>query len=220
MTQASNQGLRILIAGGAGGVGLACARYLAAHRPELILCDLDGTRLTDAAQELEALTRFCDATAEHSVAIFAAEVAEQFSSIDVLINAAGKGYERTLATMRMTRAFLPLLRRSDGRRLLVNIAPADGFSANGLFPYANSPAAFRRVSDAIAHQVRGSGIEVVHMSAGSWRQPAGESMPSEQPATPHDWGNLYVADRVLALVESLRCLKRNDEFTRRTRGAG
>ena len=70
-----------------------------------------------------AFARFCDAIEDNSVAIFAAEIAEKFSSIDVLINAAGRGYVRALAMMRMTRAFMPLLRRASGQRMLFDIAP-------------------------------------------------------------------------------------------------
>ena len=148
--------LRVLIAGGGGGVGAACAEALAGQGAELVLCDIDGIALTAAAERMMAFARFCDAIEENSVAIFAAEIAERFSSIDVLINAAGRGYVRALAMMRITRAFMPLLRRAAGRRLLINIAPAGGFVASdGMFPYASSLGAFERLSDALAEQVKG-----------------------------------------------------------------
>ena len=67
--------------------------------------------------------------------------------------------------MRMTRAFMPLLRRATGRRMLVNIAPAGGFvSSDGMFPYASSRSAFERLTEAIAEQTRGTSIEVVNIT--------------------------------------------------------
>ena len=155
------QKCRILIAGGAGGVGLACAEALARRGAEIILCDIDGIALTNASNRLNAFARFCDAIEENSVAIFAAEMTAKYPSIDVLINAAGRGYVRALAMMRMTRAFMPLLRRAEGRRMLVNVAPAGGFvSSEGMFPHGSSAGAFERLSDALAEQVKGTSISV------------------------------------------------------------
>ena len=152
---------RILIAGGAGGVGLACAEALSRRGAEIILCDIDGIALTNASNRLNAFARFCDAIEENSVAIFAAEMTDRYSSIDALINAAGHGYVRALAMMRMTRAFMPLLRRAEGRRMLVNVAPAGGFvSSEGMFPHGSSAGAFERLSEALAEQVKGTSISV------------------------------------------------------------
>jgi len=149
------------VSGGAGGVGLACAEALANEDVELILCDIDGFALTDAAKRLNAFARYCDAIEENSVAIFAAEISEKFGAIDVLINAAGRGYVRAVAMVRMTRAFMPLVRRADGHRILINVAPAGGFvSSNHMFPHGSSLAAFERLSDALAEQVRGTAIKV------------------------------------------------------------
>src|SRR5205823_13846532 len=61
---------------------------------ELILCDIDGIALTHTAERLSAFARFCDSIEDNSVAILAAEIAEKYSSIDVLINAAGRGYDQ------------------------------------------------------------------------------------------------------------------------------
>lgn len=156
---------RVLIAGGAGGVGLACAEALARSGFELILCDIDGVALTRAQQRLNAFARFCDAIEENSVAIFAAEIAETFGSVDVLINASGRGYVRVLAMMRLARGFMPLLRRATGERLLINIAPAGGFvESDGMFPYAGSRVAFDGLSQALGEQVRGTAIKLVNIT--------------------------------------------------------
>ena len=65
---------RVLITGAGGGIGLACAEALGACGAELVLCDIDGTALTRAAERLNAFSRFCDAIAESSVDVFAAEI--------------------------------------------------------------------------------------------------------------------------------------------------
>jgi len=88
-----------------------------------------------------------------------------FPGIDVLINAAGRGYVRTLAMSRMTQAMLPLLRGAVGCRLVINISSAGGFvSRDGMFPYASSLEAFDRLSERLRDQVRGMGIEIVNIA--------------------------------------------------------
>lgn len=160
-TRRDEQKLNVLVSGGAGGVGLACAEALVRDGVQLILCDIDGFALAGTARRLGAFARYCDAIEENSVSIFANEVAEKFGTIDVLINAAGRGYVRAVAMVRMTRAFMPLLRRASGRRMLLNVAPAGGFvSSDDMFPHGSSLAAFERLSEALAEQVRGTAIEV------------------------------------------------------------
>jgi NAD(P)-dependent dehydrogenase (short-subunit alcohol dehydrogenase family) len=157
--------LRVLVCGGANGVGLACAEAFAARGAELILADCDGIALTRAADRLNAFSRYCDAIAETSVEAFAEEMNGRFSSIDVLINAAGRGYVRALAMTRMSRAMLPLLRRGRGYRLIANIGSGGGFaSSDGLFPYASSQVSFKQLSNSIAEQSRATGIEVVQIA--------------------------------------------------------
>src|SRR5437763_16429705 len=133
----SHERPRVLISGAASGAGLACAEAFAERGAELILCDWDGIALTRAAKRLDAFSRFCDAGAERGVEIFVEQIGSEFPSIDVLVNAAGRGYVRALTMMRMSRALMPLLRRGRGYRLIANIAPAGGFSpSDTIFPYA------------------------------------------------------------------------------------
>jgi NADP-dependent 3-hydroxy acid dehydrogenase YdfG len=184
----SNDSLRVLICGAGSGAGLACAQAFAARGAELILCDCDGIALTQAADELDAFSRFCEATAERSVEIFAEEVAGLFPSVDVLINAAGRGYVRALTMMRMSRAVLPLLRRGSGYRLIANIAPSGGFaSRDGMFPYAGSFTSFARLSDVVVEQCHGSEINVACVTPQILRAPQASSRWSD---------HLYRLDRV------------------------
>jgi NAD(P)-dependent dehydrogenase (short-subunit alcohol dehydrogenase family) len=152
----------VLIAGGASGVGLACARMFAARGARLILCDSNGHALSRARDELGASSRFCDVTSESSVAIFAEEVLDQFLGIDVLINAAGDGYVRALGMMRISLALLPSMRRERTPKMIFNIAPDFQPLDEGepLFPNVASPRNFRRLSASLAIQARGSAVRV------------------------------------------------------------
>ena len=173
--------LRVLISGAADGVGLACATAFASCGAELILCDRDNSALIAIAGSLGAFARSCDAMTEAGVALFAADVAAAFPAIDVLINAAGRGYVRSLAMVRMTRALMPLLRAGRSRRYVFNIAPVGGFTAaNGMFPYASSLAAFERLSDALADQVRDNAIEVVSFTPKIALAKLGNRAPADQ----------------------------------------
>lgn len=179
---------RVLVSGAASGAGLACAEAFAARGAELILCDWDGIALTRTAKKLGAFSRFCDAGAESGVEIFIEEISAQFGSIDVLINAAGRGYVRALTMMRMARAAMPLLRKARGYRLIANIAPAGGFSAREtIFPYAGSFASFARLSETLIEQCRGTEIDVACITPRIVRSKPGSAQWSD---------HLYRLDRV------------------------
>jgi len=153
---------RVLIGGAGGGVGLACAETFAAYGAQLVLTDCDGVALSSAAGRLGAISRHCDAIGSCSVDILAEEMRSLLPALDVVINAAGRGYVRTLAMARVTQAMLPLLRRASGRRLVFNIPSTGRFpDPDGMFPYASSLDGFQRLSAVLKEQTRGSGIEVV-----------------------------------------------------------
>ena len=198
-----DSGLRVLVSGAADGVGLACAYAFAERGAELILTDSDGAGLTRATDGAGGFSRFCDVVSEASVAVFAAEIAARYPSIDVLINAAGRAYVRTLGMMLMSRALMPLLRRGTGRRLIVNLAPAGGFvPGDRMFPYAGSREGFDALSDALVEQTRGSQIGVVSITPQLRRSEANDPVAPfyrleqvDEPAT---------AARVVDLVASSR----------------
>jgi len=151
---------RVLITGAATGIGRACAEVFAARGAELVLCDNDARALREATEDLNAVGRFCDVASEASVAVFAADIIDSFHSLDLLINAAGGGYERTLGMYRVSRALLPALRRGPHFKLLLNIPPDDEPNV-AIFPYASSGQAFQRLSAALAAETRGTGVSVL-----------------------------------------------------------
>ena len=92
---------RVLITGACQGIGRACADAFAAKGVELILADNDAELLGTVAQELGANGCYCDVASEASVTIFAAEIMASYADLDMVINAAGGGYERTLGMYRV-----------------------------------------------------------------------------------------------------------------------
>lgn len=190
------QGLRVIISGAGAGIGFACATAFAALGAELILTDHDPTALTLAGELLGAHSRFCDVVSDTSVAIVAAELEQQFDSFDVLINAAGNGYVRALGMVRVTKALLPLMRRGNGARLIVNVAPCRSRrGGDKLFPHAGSPSGFGELHEAIAMLTRGSSIETVAVRATPKPTAAGRA-----PAC----GTEELAEEIVAMVRAQR----------------
>lgn len=205
MTCRRGESLRVLITGAGGGLGLACAEALTACGAELILTDCDGIALTRAADRLGAFSRYCDAIGGSSVEVFASELAGLFPDIEVLINAAGRGYVRTLAMTRMTQAVLPRLRRAQGCRLVVNISSAGGFvSRDGMFPYASSLEAFDRLSERLREQVRGTGIEVVNIAPKLIAGPSANALWSDRLYELQKIDEKDTAKRILDLIAAAR----------------
>lgn len=152
---------RVLITGACQGVGRDCADTFAARGAELILADNDAAELSKLSLKLDAVGRYCDVGSEASVTVFAADVLERFGSLDMIINAAGGGYERTLGMYRVSRALLPALRKGTVHNILLNIPPADKDAGQAIFPYASSQQAFQRLCAALAAETRGSAVRVL-----------------------------------------------------------
>ncbi len=152
---------RVLITGACKGVGRQCARLFADRGAELILTDFDTESLREVSDGLGATARFCDVASEASVTVFAAEILERFPELDMIINAAGGGYERTLGMYRVSRALLPALRKGRMYNILLNIPPADEDAKAAIFPYASSQQAFQRLCAALAAETRGSSVRVL-----------------------------------------------------------
>ena len=152
---------RILITGACRAVGRACAEEFAGRGAELILADNDATSLSELAKQLGGIGRYCDVASEASVTVFAAEIMSAFPALDMVINAAGGGYERTLGMYRVSRALMPALRKGTAHNLLINIPPAEEDSGTVIFPYASSQQAFQRLCAALAAETRGSSVRVL-----------------------------------------------------------
>lgn len=149
--------LRAIVTGGAEGIGAECARALAGNGARVVVADIDKIPLARLANEIRAHAVACDVLSEHSVGQLIGQAVEALGGVNLLINAAGKGYVRALGMMRLSRAFAAAAAGTSAT--IVNIAAA----TNGLeqFGYAGSKPAFRRLSDGLGRTYRDVGITVV-----------------------------------------------------------
>jgi NAD(P)-dependent dehydrogenase (short-subunit alcohol dehydrogenase family) len=128
-----------LVTGANKGIGFAVSRRLSALGWTVLLGSRDTGRGAAAAATIDGDTAVLplDVTSEQSVAAAAKEVAERYGRLDVLVNNAGitgpfvdpveTAPEDLLACydtnvfgpVRMTRAFVPLLRRSAAPRIVM-----------------------------------------------------------------------------------------------------
>lgn len=151
----------VLITGACRGIGRQCAQALAGQGAQLVLIDVEDRELSRLGDEMGAATYRCDVSAEADVTSFAAQALAAFPVIDMVINAAGGGYERTLGMYRVSRALLPALNNGRGHNILVSIPPAEWHAKDAIFPYASSQQGFHRLCAALADETRGSPVRVL-----------------------------------------------------------
>ncbi|OIQ87279.1 putative oxidoreductase SadH [mine drainage metagenome] len=90
-----------VITGAASGIGLALARAAASRGMRLVLADIDGERLRQAADGLGVDTarvalHALDVSREDEVSALADAVFARFGAVHLLCNNAGVGHSRTL----------------------------------------------------------------------------------------------------------------------------
>jgi NAD(P)-dependent dehydrogenase (short-subunit alcohol dehydrogenase family) len=144
------EGRKVLITGGASGIGLAAARRFIAERARVALLDRDRAGLDRAVEALgsAAIAIDADVTDEAQVNRAVSEASQALQGLDGLVNSAGISFwqgfaDLTFAEWRRTlsinldgvflvcKAALPALKAA-GRATIVNIA-----SGAGLRPRAN-----------------------------------------------------------------------------------
>src|SRR3954447_6223957 len=175
-----------VVTGAAAGIGRAISLSLARRGCHLALADVNETGLADTAQMAAAtgvrITRHpLDVADRAAVAAFPAAVAEAHPGVDLLVNNAGvalcgtfeevseEDFEWLFAinfwgVVRLTRAFLPMLKASDDARI-VNLSSVYGLVAPpGQTAYAASKFAVRGFSIALGHELKETtiGVTVVH----------------------------------------------------------
>jgi NAD(P)-dependent dehydrogenase (short-subunit alcohol dehydrogenase family) len=178
---------RVTVITGAGsGIGRGVALCVARRGGHLALADIDETGLSQTlTQAASAGVRVSghrlDVTDRDAVAALPAEVLGVHGRVDLLINNAGVALGGNFdlvseadfdwlmeinfhAVVRMTRAFLPLLRASDDARI-VNLSSVFGLIAPpGQCAYSASKFAVRGFSNSLRHELAGTrvGVTVVH----------------------------------------------------------
>ena len=215
---------KILITGGARGIGLALAQAFAAEGAQIILADVDEVGLANAKRAIgdgTARTYALDVTDAGAITAMRERLHAEAGPVDILVNNAGVVFggafpevalERHLLTLRVnvlglvaiSHAFLPdLISRPQGH--LVNMASASGFIGLPFgSTYASSKWAVIGFSDSLRQELRLQGHAHVgvttvcpgYVSTGLFR--GARSPRTTRPLTP---------ERLAALV--LRAVKRN-----------
>lgn len=178
---------RVAVVTGAGsGIGRAIALALANRGCALALADINGARLSETSAMTTGLGAYTschvlDVASREAVAGMPKAIAKAHGRVDLLINNAGVALGGTFeqideadfdwlmsvnfdGLVRMTRAFLPLLRASDEARI-VNVSSMFGIIAPpGQTAYCASKFAVRGFSNALRHELAGTrvGVTVVH----------------------------------------------------------
>lgn len=177
-------GRTAVVTGAASGIGRAIAVSLARRGCNLALADVDEVGMEDTAKLLDGVrvSRHRLNVADRiEVAQFPDVVAMEHGGVDVLVNNAGVAVGGTFeqvsdedfewlfeinfwGVVRMTRAFLPLMRASEDARV-VNLSSVYGLVAPPeQTAYSASKFAVRGFSEALRHELEGSaiGVSVVH----------------------------------------------------------
>jgi len=171
-----------VITGAASGIGAALAVNLARRGMHVALVDLNAAGLEATAAQARAAgvtasTHTMDVADHAAVAALPAAVLAQHGRVTALVNNAGVGtgglFEQLDAedfdwvmninfgaTVRLTRAFLPVLAREDAAQL-VNVSSIFGIIAPpGQTAYAASKFAVRGFSESLRHELETSGSPV------------------------------------------------------------
>ncbi|HMN52741.1 MAG TPA: SDR family NAD(P)-dependent oxidoreductase [Sphingopyxis sp.] len=222
-------GRTVVLTGAASGIGAALAGHLAAHGCRLVLVGRDRTMLELAAAPLGPAVSSLhgvDVTDRAAIAGLPAEIVGSGAvpHIDVLINNAGIAamgrfdqlsldeFDRVMAVnfggvLAMTKAFLPHL-GPDAR--IANISSLFGLIAPpGQLPYVTSKFAVRGFTEALRHELAGTGIKVTAIHPGGVRtaiarnaEIAGAIDPGRAQAATAAFGKLLrmEPDRAAALI--------------------
>jgi len=174
-----------IITGAASGIGRAIAHSLARRGCHLALADVNEAGLRETASSAASGVRITchrlDVGDAQAIAVAPGIVRAEHGGIDLLVNNAGVALGGTFeqisaadfewliainffGVVRMTRAFLPLLRASDDARI-VNISSIFGIIAPpGQTAYSASKFAVRGFSEALRNELEGTsvGVSVVH----------------------------------------------------------
>ena len=183
-------GRTAVVTGAAGGIGRGIALALARRGCHLALADIDDAALARTAAEiagsedagaLRISHHRLDVANRAAVAAFPDQVIAAHGSVDILVNNAGVALGGTFleiaesdfdwlfginfwGVVRMTRAFLPLLQKSEEARI-VNVSSLFGLIAPpGQTAYAASKFAVRGFSESLRHELADTrvGVTVVH----------------------------------------------------------
>lgn len=177
---------RAIVTGASSGLGLEFAQLLAKDGADLVLVARSGDKLEMIASELRAAYgRTVETIVQDlGVADAAARIVERANACDILVNNAGfanhgRFDELPAATIReevlldvvtlteLTRAYLPGM-RANGKGRILNVASTAGFLPGPYMAvYYASKAYVISFSQAVAEELRGTGVTVTCLCPGA-----------------------------------------------------
>lgn len=181
-----------LVTGGNRGIGLEVCRQLAERGMTVVLGSRSPGKGEPAANGLRAagleiLSKTIDVSDDRSVERLASEIEEDLGQLDVLVNNAGILYDtwqrplsadldvvrealetNTFGAWRTARAFVPLMRRSGGGRIVNVSSGAGSLSRMGASTpaYNVSKVALNALTRMLAAELRGDGVLVNSVDPG------------------------------------------------------
>jgi 2-keto-3-deoxy-L-fuconate dehydrogenase len=182
---ASISGLRVLITGGASGIGQATANLFRQQGANVVVLDR-AERSTAILQDLHPAIFYvrADIASDEDVKRAVSEATIQLAGLDVLVNNAGTGAQggvednsdeewlhvldvNVLGMVRVTRAALPALRRSPCAAIINTSSIAARVGLPNRVLYSASKGAVYSFTLAIAADLIGEGIRVNSVSPGT-----------------------------------------------------
>lgn len=175
---------RALITGGSAGIGYAFAHALARRGVDLVLVSRTESRLEEAARELrehgvEVEILAADLATDAGVETIEARIAED-PQINILVNNAGSGLHEPSVTTNMTphihgvdlmvkapmrlAAAAGLVMEQRGAGIIINVGSVAGMIA--MNNYSAIKAWMNTFSDALALELRGTGVHVMTLLPG------------------------------------------------------
>ena len=207
----------VLITGASGGIGYELAKLFARDHYNLVLVARSGDKLAQVANELQAhginvKTVALDLAQAPAPAFLFDQLQREGIAIDILINNAGFGAFGEFAQMpeeqilgqinlnitaltELTHRFLrPMLARRSGR--IMNVASTAGFQPGPLMAvYYATKAYVISFSEAIANEVRNSGVTVTCFCPGATHTGFGKRAGNDQSRVFKQFGAMS-ADKV------------------------
>ncbi len=186
-------GKRVLVTGGASGIGGAISSELAAQGATVFVHYYSSKHAVEELQQEvvesgvgEIIPLQADLTKEESVNAFANDVANLTSTLDILVNNTGDLVERhtlsdikndfweqvmavnVTSMMMVTRALLPMLKRADEGASIVNLSSLAGRKGGhgGSLAYSTSKGAILTLTRALSAELGPQGTRVNAVAPG------------------------------------------------------